>query len=205
MIDFEKLDKHKIYLGLQYGKSLISKEIRKFSKCYAPNSKDIPTHVFAIVYRLDNWWIYESHLKGHSDYGVPSGVRRYKLDVWLQIEKKSQEEFVAVPLDMDFKLLEHYIGFGYGVGDIKSLFKAAIFHTNGKQKDRKGYICSEYLALCAPYVAEAYKLPAYCITPAHFQDYAENHHLFDKGDELVITQKRSRKKTSQSDSALVSK
>ena len=64
MIDFEKLDKKRIYLGLQYGEGLISKEIRKYSKCYAPNSERIPTHVLAFVYKLDEWWVYESHAIG---------------------------------------------------------------------------------------------------------------------------------------------
>lgn len=175
MIDFEQLDKRKTYLGLQYGTSLIAKQIKRFSRSYAPDSKEIPTHVLAFVYRLGEWWIYESHADGHKDLGVPAGVRRYKLDVWLKIEKNTQNQFKAIPFDIDFKTLEHYIGQPYGVGDIRSLLKAAIFHNNGKQKDRKGLICSEYIALCAPYVPEFYNLPAYCITPAHFQDYIEKH------------------------------
>lgn len=171
MIDFEKLDKRKTYLGLQYGTSLIAKQIKRFSKCYAPDSKEIPTHVLAFVYRLGEWWIYESHADGDKDLGVPSGVRRYKLSVWLQIEKNTQNQFKAVPFKINFKSLEHYIGLSYGTGDIKELLKAALFHSNGKQKDRKGLICSEYIALCAPYIQEFYNLPAYCITPAHFEDY----------------------------------
>jgi hypothetical protein len=171
MIDFEKLDKRKTYLGLQYGTSLIAKQIKRFSKCYAPDSKEIPSHVLAFVYRLGEWWIYESHADGNKDLGVPSGVRRYKLSVWLQIEKNTQNQFKAVPFKINFKSLEHYIGLPYGTGDIKELLKAALFHSNGKQKDRKGLICSEYIALCAPYVSEFYNLPAYCITPAHFEDY----------------------------------
>lgn len=175
MIDFEKLDKNKTYLGLQYGTSLIAKQIKRFSKCYAPDSKEIPTHVLAFVYRLGEWWIYESHADANKDLGVPSGVRRYKLSVWLEIEKNTQNQFKAVPFDIDFKKLENYIGQPYGVGDIRNLLKAAIFHNNGKQKDRKGLICSEYIALCAPYVPEFYNLPAYCITPAHFEDYLLKH------------------------------
>lgn len=175
MIDFETLDKNKIYLGLQYGESFIANKIRTFSKEYAPDSKDIPTHVLAFVYRLGDWWIYESHSKGEKELGVPSGVRRYKLPVWLEIEKDTQDQFAAIPFDFDFKSLENYIGQPYGMGDIRSLLKAAIFHSNGKQKDRLGLICSEYLALCAPYIPEFYNLPAYCITPAHFQDYIDKH------------------------------
>ncbi|MDD3238213.1 MAG: hypothetical protein PHV37_08980 [Candidatus Gastranaerophilales bacterium] len=174
MIDFENLDKSRIYLGLQYGQnSIIAKEIRRFSKCYAPNSKDIPTHTLAFVYRLNSWWIYESHAKGYKALGVPEGVRRYKLNIWNHIEEKSLNEFKAFPLDIDFENLEHYIGMPYGIGDIKSLLRASIFRNNGKQKDRQGLICSEYIALCYPTICKFYNLPAYCITPAHFQNYLE--------------------------------
>ena len=65
MINFEELDKKQKYIGLQYGSSLIANKIRKYSKCYAPNSKEIPTHVLAFVFRLGEWWIYESHADGH--------------------------------------------------------------------------------------------------------------------------------------------
>lgn len=175
MINFENLDKNKTYLGLQYGTSLIAKQIKRFSKCYAPDSENIPTHVLALVYRLGEWWVYESHAKGFKELGVPAGVRRYKLSVWQQIEKNTQNQFKAIPFDVDFKELENYIGMPYGVGDIRNLLKAAIFHNNGKQKDRQGLICSEYIALCASYVPEFYNLPAYCITPAHFEDYIQKH------------------------------
>lgn len=173
MIDFDKLDKKTKYLGLQYSeRSFIAKQIKRFSKCYAPNSEKIPIHVFALVYRLDEWWVYESHSDSNKNYGVPSGVRRYKKDIWLKIEKH-QEEFEAYPLNIDFKSLEHYIGMPYSIGDIKSLLHAALHHSNGKQKDKKGLICSEYLALCYPDICRYFDLPAHCITPAHFQRYIE--------------------------------
>lgn len=170
---FETLDKNKQYLGLQYGDSLIAKEIIRFSKRYAPNSKEIPTHVLCFVYRpeLEGWWAYESHLKGHTKLGIPSGVRRFNLDKWLQVEKKDLNQFKFVPLDIDFKELEENVGYKYGKGDIASLMLASIKNSNGKQKDRKGLICSEYLALCYPQICEYFNLPAWCITPAHFQQY----------------------------------
>lgn len=173
MIDFEKLDKRRIYLGLQYGEGLISKKIRKYSKCYAPNSERIPTHVLAFVYKLGEWWVYESHANGFKKLGIPAGVRRYTVEKWKIAEKKTQEQFVAVPLKIKFKELEKYIGLTYGVGDIRNLLKAALFHNNGKQKDREGLICSEYISLCFPDICKAYNLPAWCITPAHFQDYID--------------------------------
>lgn len=82
MIHFEELDKNQTYIGLQYGISRVAKKIIKYTKQYAPSSpNDIPTHVFAIVYRHDlgGWWIYESHLRENKELGFPSGVRRYSL------------------------------------------------------------------------------------------------------------------------------
>ena len=174
MIDFEKLDKKRIYLGLQYGEGFISKKIRKYSKCYAPKSDKIPTHVLALVFKLGEWWIYESHARSFKEFGVPSGVRRYTAEKWKKIEAETQEQFEAVPLKISFKKLEKYIGEIYGKGDIYNLLKAAIFHNNGVQKDREGLICSEYIALCFAPICKYFKLPAWCITPAHFQNYLGN-------------------------------
>jgi hypothetical protein len=175
MINFDELDKSRFHLGLQYGDSLIAKKIIKYSKRYAPHSERIPTHGCVYVYRADlnAWWVYESHLKGFSKLGVPSGVRRMPLEKWLQIEKDELEQFVAVPLDIDFKQLEELVGHKYGKGDIAALMLAAIKNGNGKQKDHKGIYCTEYIAMCYPQICDFYKLPPWCITPAHFQNYIE--------------------------------
>lgn len=171
VIDFKKLNKRKTYIGLEYGTSLIAKQIIKFSKCYCPNSDKTPTHVFAVIYRLGSWWIYESHAKGDVDKGIPKGVRRYKASIWLDIEKDTQKNFKVFEQKVSRKMLEEYIGQPYGIGDIKSLLHAAIHHNNGKQKNKRGLICSEYISLCYPEISKYYNLPEYCITPAHFQDY----------------------------------
>jgi len=183
MINFDLLDKNRIYLGLQYGNSKIAKEIKRFSKRYAPNSKHIPTHVCAFVYRKDLgvWYVYESHLKGCGKHGVPSGVRRYSLEKWLQIEAKALKEFKAIPLDFNFIELEDIVGHRYGKGDIMSLMLAAIKRNNGAQKDRKGFICSEYLAIAYPAICKFFdNLPPWCVTPAHFQNYIESKGLCDE-------------------------
>lgn len=172
MVNFEALDKRRTYIGLQYGTSFIAKQIKKYSKEYAPNATDIPTHVMGLKYRYGTWWIFESHAKGYKKLGVPEGVRRIKRELWEQIENKS--EFVVFPLKLSIKKLEDYIGQPYGTGDIKSLMKASIFHNNGKQKDRHGLICSEYMALCNNEICKYYNLPAHCITPAHFQNYFDS-------------------------------
>jgi len=169
MFDFEILDKKKTYVGLQYGTSFIAKQIKKYSKEYAPDSKDIPTHVMGLKYRYGTWWIFESHAKGFKNLGIPAGVRRIKRELWEKVE--ATDEFCVYPLKLSIKSLENYIGLPYGVGDIKSLMRASIFHNNGKQKDRDGLICSEYIALCNKDICKYYDLPAHCITPAHFQNY----------------------------------
>lgn len=182
MIDFENLDKKIIYLGLQYGvKSFIAKQIRKYSKCYCPNSKEVPTHALAFSFENSDWWVYESHAKGNKKLGIPAGVRRYKVKKWLELEKENLKEFKAYPLDIDRNALEEYIGYPYGLGDIKSLMLACIKHSNGKQKDKDGYICSEYIALAYPKICEFYELPAWCITPAHFKDYLDRYSIEEVG------------------------
>lgn len=178
MINFKNFDKKIKYLGLQYGmNSFIAKQIRKYSKCYCPDAREVPTHVLAFSYENSDWWVYESHAKGNKKLGIPAGVRRYKAKKWLELEAENLKEFKAYPLDIDLNKLEEYIGYPYGLGDIKALLMAALKHNNGKQKNRNGYICSEYIALCYPKICEFYKLPAHCITPAHFQDYLDKYNI----------------------------
>lgn len=178
MINFKNFDKKIKYLGLQYGmNSFVAKQIRKYSKCYCPDAREVPTHVLAFSYENSDWWVYESHAKGNKKLGIPAGVRRYKAKKWLELEAENLKEFKAYPLDIDLNKLEEYIGYPYGLGDIKALLMAALKHNNGKQKNRNGYICSEYIALCYPKICEFYKLPAHCITPAHFQDYLDKYNI----------------------------
>lgn len=174
MIDFKELDTKETYLGMQYGEGFISKKIRKYSKRYAPKSAKIPTHVLAFVYEEGEWFVYESHARGLKDLAITAGVRRFTVEQWKIVEEHAQDQFVAIKLDIDREELKKHIGEPYSLGDIRSLFFAAIFHRNGKQKNRDGLICSEYMSLCYPKICEAYNLPAWCITPAHFQDYFDN-------------------------------
>lgn len=170
MIDFDALDKSKTYLAVQYGEGLISKKIRKYSKQYAPNSKKIPTHVLALVYS-GGWFIYESHARAVKKLNIGAGVRKIPVNLWKIAERTRQRQYFAYPLDLDREELEKHLGEPYSVGDIQSLFFAALKNDNGKQKDCNGLICSEYMALCYPKICEFYGLPAWCITPAHFADY----------------------------------
>ena len=174
MIHFDKLDKKSTYLATQCGEGLISKKIRKYSKDYAKNSIRIPTHVLGLIFEEGEWHIYESHMRGFKEIGIPSGVRRMSVNVWKIIEETCLDQFEAHKLKLNPEELKKHLGEPYSLGDIRSLLHAALFHTNGKQKDRKGLICSEYMALCFPEICKKYNLPAWCITPAHFQDYFDN-------------------------------
>lgn len=170
MIDFNTLDKRAKYCLLEYGTGIIAKQIKRFSKIYCPGTEEIPTHVAMAVYRLGKWWIYESHAKPNKDLGIPSGVRRYTAEKWLEFE--NPEHFKAYKVRLNFYEMEEHIGESYGMDDIKALMHAAIHKSNGKQKDRKGLICSEYFALCCREVREYFNnLPCWCITPAHIQFY----------------------------------
>ncbi len=177
------LDKSKTYIGLQYGQSLIAKEIRRFSKDYAPESKEIPTHVCGLVFRYGEWWIFESHADGIKKYLIPSGVRHYRAENWEKVEPKCSSEYKFFELPLEEKKLEEFIGQPYGIGDIESLLRAAIFNRNGKQKDRKGMICSEYIASCCLPITEYFELQPYCITPAHFQKYIDDNNIKEVGAE----------------------
>lgn len=173
MIDFTILDKKKTYIGLEYGTGFIAKQIIKFSKIYAPKSGKIPSHVFALVHRYGHWWIYESHADRVAKYNVPAGVRKIKANIWLEIENKHLDRFKAKELKLNRKELEIHLGEKYGMGDIRSLCMAGLRKNNGKQSDHEGLICSEYIALAHPQIQAYYNLPAWCITPAHWQNYLE--------------------------------
>lgn len=180
MIVFDKLDKRSKYCLLEYGTGFCAKQIKKFTKEYCKNVKEIPTHVAMAVYRLGAWWIYESHAKANKELGIPSGVRRYKADKWLEIEKP--EKFKAFKVKLDFKQMEEHIGECYGMGDIKALMHAAIHHSNGQQKDRKGLICSEYFAMCCADLRKFFQnLPCWCITPAHIQNWLNKTGITEDG------------------------
>lgn len=166
---FENLDKTKTYIGLQFGTSLIAKKIAKYSKIYCPYADKVPTHIIALIYRLGDWFIYESTHTARLELGLNSGVRHYKQDKFSKIEDINEYKFYQI--DLDFKALDELLGEQYAMASIKDLMLATIHKNNGKQKDRQGYICSEYIAAAFYPIREYFKLPACCITPAHFMQY----------------------------------
>ena len=177
MINFDKLDKNKTYIGLQYGsKSLIAKLIRRCTKIYAKDCEDLPTHVLAFVYEGD-WKIYESHLERQEKFCIDSGTRCIDLSTWKEIEEKSLSSFKAYPAKLSIYQLKKNLFKPYGVEDIKNLLRVWILRNNGTQKDGKGLICSEYIALAYPEICKYFKLPAYCITPAHFEKFLKDKNI----------------------------
>lgn len=185
MIDITKLDKRKTYVCCEFGTSNISKVIKTLTARYAPSCKKVPSHIWVLLYNKSDkrWWVYESHLKAVKEYGLPSGVRSYPLDTLILAMPNvimSSEMFDIKGLDRH--LLELLIGQPYGTGDIEALMRAALFNRNGKQKDRKGIICSEYVAMVYPTICEWFDLPSWCITPAHWYEYLTTR---DKKDIII--------------------
>ena len=168
---FDNFDKTKTYIGLQFGTSLIAKKIAKYSKIYCPHTDKIPTHIIGLIYRLGEWQIYESTHTARLELGLNSGCRHYKQDKFKLVEKDAINEYKFYQIDLDFKVLDELLGEQYAMKSIKDLMLAAINKNNGKQRDKRGYICSEYIAAAFYPIREYFKLPAYCITPAHFMQY----------------------------------
>ncbi len=168
---FKNFDKTKTYIGLQFGTSLIAKKIAKYSKIYCPNSDKVPTHIIALVYRFDDWFIYESTHTARLELGLNSGCRHYKQDKFKLVEKDAINEYKFYQIDLDFKVLDELLGEQYAMKSIKDLMLASLHRNNGKQEDRQGLICSEYIARAFYPIKEYFELPAWCITPAHWYKY----------------------------------
>lgn len=171
MIDITKLDKRKTYIVLEYGTSAISKLISRLTLDFCPGVKKVPSHVLALVYEDKVWRIYESHMKPEDDYGIPSGTRTYEYDVFKQAFKNTIKNGFVYPMRLNKKKLKNLLGQPYSLGDIAGLLRACITDKNGKQKDRRGYICSEYLACACNKVCKYFGLRPHCITPAHWLKY----------------------------------
>lgn len=168
MINLDKLDKRRTYVVFEFGTSAIAKTIQRLTKDFCSEAKQLPSHVLALVYEDGCWNVYESHLKPVKDYAIPSGVRMYKFSVFKEVFPDIVERGRVFTIRINKKQLKKYLGQPYGIGDIVALMRASIHHNNGKQKDRKGIICSEYLALACAKIRKYFNLPAWCITPAHW-------------------------------------
>jgi len=141
---FENFDKEKTYIGLQFGTSSVAKQIAKYSKSYCPNSDIVPTHIIALKYQFDNWYIYESTYKARLDLGLNSGARHYNSEKFKTLEKEKVNEYKFYQVDLDIKILDELLGEQYAMLSIKDLMLACVKKSNGKQEDRQGLICSEY-------------------------------------------------------------
>lgn len=172
MINFDKLDKRKTYVCLEYGTSAISIIIDKLTKQFSRTSK-APSHVFALVWNPVNqcWMIYESHMKAVKEANIPSGSRVYSQELFEKHFPRVIQSADAYPCRISKVRLNNLLGLPYGTGDIAELMHASIHKTNGKQKDRKGLICSEYIARCYKRILDYWELKPHCITPAHWLRY----------------------------------
>lgn len=170
-INIAKLDKRRTYILLEYGTSIISKMIQRFSQEFGPPRRVVPSHVLALVYEDKVWRVYESHFNPEPDADLPSGSRTYTLDKLKQVFPQTYYKGVVYPVRFNKRKLKDYLGQPYGLGDIAALMRASILNRNGKQSDRRGVICSEYLALCCKKICQYFDLKPHCITPAHWLRY----------------------------------
>lgn len=171
-IILDNLDKRRSYVCLETGRSAISRQIQRLTKQFVNEDlrDKVPSHIFMLVYEKPDWIIYESHMKGIKEYGIPSGVRCYKAS--LPFVEDVLCRSVGYPLRINKRLAKKHIGEPYGVKDILELAKVCLIsHNNGEQPDREGLICSEYAALCYPKIMKDLELPAHCITPGHWLQY----------------------------------
>ena len=172
MIDWDKLDINKTYVGLEYGQSNISQLVRKLTKEFCYNM-DVPSHVFALCYdhRVGQWLCYESHNLPSEMGCLASGTRRFYKPIMTLVFPQTCIHSDIYELKLDEKILIKNLNKPYGYGDIVKLLRACLTDTNGKQKDFPGLICSEYIALASKDLRDYLKLPTHCITPAHFLKY----------------------------------
>lgn len=172
MINWDKLNPDKTYVVLEYGQGIISKLIRKLTRefCY---DMDVPSHVLALVYdhQVGQWMIYESHNLPNEMMCLPAGTRRYYKPQFIYAFPQTNIGGEVYEIPLSIENLVKNLGKVYGYGDISKLLRACLFHTNGKQKDFPGLICSEYLALACRPIRKYFHLPAHCITPAHWLRY----------------------------------
>lgn len=170
MINTNLLDKRQTYVCLEYGTGAISKIIIDLTKVYCPEATRVPSHVFALVYELGNWYVYESHMRGNKKPNIPSGCRRYDINMLQDVFPKVWEQSEVYKVRLTKKTLRNLLGEPYGAGDIYEIFKARL-KKKFARKDRNGFICSEYLARACYKIQRHFNLAANQITPAHWLKY----------------------------------
>lgn len=165
------MNRNKTYIGLQFGNSLIADKIAKYSKVYYPNSDKTATHVVGLVFLNGKWFIYESTHTPRPELGLNGGARHMNLNKFKELEKDNLNLYEFYEVKLDKIKLDELLGEQYAMQSIKDLMLAGILKNNGKQKDRTGVICSEYMALANNDICNYFNLPAYCITPQHWYRY----------------------------------
>jgi hypothetical protein len=180
MLDVNVLDKNLTYAGYQIGQGAIATAIQRISRNIL--NADLPlnnisSHVFALIYKDCDWWIYESHLRW-------GGVKKLLFKDWIKDEKPENNFVFPIPICVD--TLELYAKFnpGYSLGEIGEIAFSDISKYN-VEKDAPGLICSEYIALAIANHEPCFKFDvAPCKTiPLHIQ-MLDNQFNKNKGMQL---------------------
>lgn len=166
MIDIEKLNKKKTYLGYTYGDSSISKSIQYCSKDDTDIPQDeIASHVFGLVFKKGGWYVYESHL-------VWNGVKKLLYTNW--IKDYTRDKIFCFPRTLNISVLEFYANPLFNPGYSKaSIFGLALEALSDKLfwNDSPGMVCSEFIARADKgfKICYKYKLKTHQIKPIHWQ------------------------------------
>lgn len=141
MIELEKLDKSKTYVGYSVGTSQASRFIQMLSARETDIPEDqIASHIFSLVYQDDEWHVFESHLKYDGCARLPycEWVKDYDLDGIYCGER---------PLNVT--ALEFYANPAFNPGYSAAGLAGLIFEQITEAEfwnDNPGMICSEYIA-----------------------------------------------------------
>ena len=167
-IYLNQLDKTKTYACCQIGNDLIAKSIQTLSK----KETDLPTnqissHVFALVYKDNDWYVFQSHLDN-------KGCVKLLYSDWQKQKDNYKCENSCFARELNVDVLEFWanplFNMGYGVFDIAELAIEELTKINFHH-DISGMICSEYLALADKgfKICYDYKLKPCKVKPIHWQ------------------------------------
>lgn len=149
------LEKEETYVLGVVGSSKVSRLIGRVSNDTEYSPFDRWTHVAMLHNHKDKWIVHESVF---NNLGIfkKNGVRRMGLSKWIKKELASGSEVFIAPMELNM----YRVNFGvrnklrYGARDIFHFYTTGRlkdwFNASVKKADRRGVVCSEYVAFCLP-------------------------------------------------------
>lgn len=143
LIDISKLDINKTFVGIEIGTSLIAKIIQRLSHCIYKNipKSQIATHVFALRFKQNQWFIWEAHAKW-------GGIKEYPLVEYLDTNKEDKK-ILIYEYNLNQHAMDYWLKFnpGYSILNLAEIAEQRLIGL--KVKDTQGVVCSEAIANCS--------------------------------------------------------